>query len=206
MWLDAVDAYRHVTPELLARAMPRCHEPKAWARSFDDAVEFFGVNNIAMLLAQVGHESADLTQLEESLYYTASRMMQVWPGRFPTAASAQPYARNPEALANNVYANRMGNGPPESGDGYRYRGRGPIQLTGKDNYQRFATAINDTTPLAHPDSLATPAMGALSACWFYSTNVPNGADIVLATLRINGGQHGLADREARYTRIKQMIA
>lgn len=206
MWLDAVDAYRHITPELLARAMPRCPDPNAWARAFDDAIEFFGIRDISMLLAQVAHESAELTRLEESLYYTARRMTEVWPSRFPTVASAQPYARNPEALANNVYANRMGNGPPDSGDGFRFAGKGPIQLTGRDNYQRFANAINDDTPIKNPSSLTMPTMGALSACWYYSAHVPNGADIALATLRINGGYQGLSDREARYNRIKQIIA
>lgn len=201
MWLDAVDAYRHVTPELLARAMPRCPDHRAWARAFDDAIEYFGVRDIPMLLAQVGHESADLTRLEENLNYTAERLMQVWPRRFPTVASARKYARNPEALANNVYANRMGNGPPESGDGYRYRGQGPIQLTGKDNHQRFANAIDDDAPFKNPELLTRPAMGALSACWFYVSHVPDGADIELATRRINGGLHGLEDRRRRYERL-----
>lgn len=205
MWLDAVDAYRHLTPQQLARAMPRCPDPYAWARAFDDAIEFFGIRDISMLLAQVAHESAELTQLEESLYYTARRMTEVWPSRFPTVASAQPYARNPEALANNVYANRMGNGPPESGDGFRFAGKGPIQLTGRDNYQRFANAIDDPTPLTHPESLTMPTMGALSACWYYSVHVPNGADIALATQLINGGQHGMSDRIARYRHISQML-
>jgi len=205
MWLDAVDAYRHITPETLKAALPRCPDPQAWARAFDDAIHFFGLRDIAMLLAQVGHESADLTRLEESLYYTAQRMMQVWPSRFPTLESAQPYARNPQALANNVYANRMGNGGPESGDGWAYRGQGPIQLTGKANYTRLTIALDDDAPLKTPALLQEPTYGALSACWFYVTHVPNGADIETATRRINGGLHGLQDRRSRYQRIKTTL-
>ena len=158
-----------------------------------------------MLMAQVGHESADLTRLEESLYYTESRLQEVWPSRFPDAASTKGYARNPEALANNVYANRMGNGPPESGDGWKRRGQGPIQLTGDDNHRRFADAINDRTPYDKPELLQKPEYGALSACWFYVTHVPIGADIVTASKAINGGRNGLADRKARYQRCKEVL-
>jgi len=224
MWLDAVDAYRHITPATLKAALPRCPDPERWARAFDDAIEFFGVRDVAMLLAQVGHESADLTRLEESLYYTARRMTQVWPARFMPPREqypegpegdrqrkadgirlAQPYARNPQALANNVYSSRMGNGPPESGDGWSFRGQGPIQLTGKANYTRLAIALDDDAPLKTPSLLQEPTYGALSACWYYVTHVPAGADIVTATERINGGRHGLADRRQRYERIKRMI-
>lgn len=205
MWLDAVDAYRHITPETLRAALPRCPDPEKWARAFDDAIEFFGLRDVAMLLAQVGHESADLTRLEESLYYTARRMTEVWSARFPTVDQAAPYARNPQALANSVYSSRMGNGPPESGDGWSFRGQGPIQLTGKANYTRLAIALDDDAPLKTPSLLQEPTYGALSACWFYVTHVPAGADIVTATERINGGRHGLADRRQRYERIKRMI-
>src|SRR5690554_2663020 len=128
-WFDGVDAYRHITPDQLARCMPGCADPKAWARAFDDAIEFFDVRDVAMLMAQVGHESADLTRLEENLNYSAKRLMQVWPSRFPNSRIADRYARDPEMLANEVYGGRMGN--DKNGDGWRYRGRGPIQLTGR---------------------------------------------------------------------------
>ena len=205
MWKQRADTWRHITPQQLKTALPRCPDPEKWARAFDDAIEFFDVRDVPMLLAQVGHESADLTRLEESLYYTAKRMTQVWPSRFPTVESAQPYARNPQALANNVYASRMGNGPPESGDGWSFRGQGPIQLTGKSNYTRLVIALDDDAPLKTPSLLQEPTYGALSACWFYVTHVPTGADIVTATRRINGGTHGLADRRQRYERITRLI-
>ena len=201
---DYAETYTHITPEQLKQCMPNCPDTKQWAVAFNDAIDYFDVRDIAMLLAQVGHESADLTRLEESLWYSAERLMQVWPSRFPTVAAAQPYARNPEALANKVYGGRMGNNQP--GDGWRFIGRGPIQLTGRDNYTRFTNAINSREPILHPDCLTEPGIGALAACWFYVTHVPNGADIITATKRINGGTHGLADRKARYQRCREALA
>ena len=200
---ENAETYRHITPEQLAACMPGCPNPTQWAVAFDDAIEFFDVRDIAMLMAQVGHESADLTRLEESLWYSAERLMQVWPSRFPTLDAARPYAGNPEALANNVYGGRMGNTQP--GDGWLFRGRGPIQLTGRYNYTRFADAINSREPVLHPDLLLEPGMGALAACWFYVTRVPNGADIETATRRINGGTHGIDDRQRRYERCIEVL-
>lgn len=204
-WTTQVDAYRHVTPTQLKTIMPRCPDSVAWARAFDDALDRFPVDNIAMLLAQVGHESADLTRLRENLNYSAKRLTEVWPSRFPTLESTRSYAHNAVALANNVYANRMGNGPPESGDGYLFAGNGPMQLTGRDNHERFAAAIGSREPVVNPESLTKPTLGALSACWFYSVHVPSGADIELATRRINGGTHGLADRKTRYDRARLFL-
>lgn len=198
--MDAVDGYRHLTPEALKQALPLCRQPVAWARAFDDAIEFFDVRDIAMLLAQVGHESNDLNRLNENLNYSGERLMVVWPSRFKTYARAQHFAGNPERLANEVYGGRMGNTKP--GDGWRFRGRGPIQLTGRDNYTRFADAINDDTPIKSPDAVAQPTIGALAACWYFSTRVTPGADIETATREINGGLHGLGDRRKRYERIQ----
>lgn len=203
MWLDAVDAYRHITPEQLKAALPRCPRPDAWARALDDAIEFFGVDDVSMLLAQIAHESADLTRTTENLNYSPERLVQVWPSRFPTAAKASRFARNPEALANEVYGGRMGN--IADGDGWRFRGRGPMQLTGRHNYQRFADAIDDDAPVKSPHLVAEPTLGALSAAWYFATHVPAGADIETATRRINGGLHGLADRQRRYEQITQAL-
>lgn len=200
---DEVDAYRHITPDNLARCMPRCREPETWARAFDDALDKFPVENISMLFAQVGHESADLNTLQENLNYSAERMTQVWPSRFPSVASAGPFARNPEALADNVYANRMGN--IHAGDGWRFHGRGAIQLTGRYNYTRFSNAIKEPRILENPDMLLEPKYAALSACWFYVNHVPSGADVRMATQRINGGLHGLKDRENRYELCRMIL-
>lgn len=202
-WTHELDAYRHVTPAQLSACCPQCDDPEAWARAFYAALERFPVDNVAMLLAQCGHESADMTRLEESLWYSAERLVQVWPSRFPTVESAQPYAGNPEALANNVYAGRMGNDKP--GDGWRYRGRGCIQLTGRYNYKRFAAALGELHPLTTPDALLEPEYAALAACWYYHENVPAGASVEQATRAINGGTHGLEDRQARYERCREAM-
>lgn len=203
-YYEHIDTYLHITPEQLSLCMPSCPDPISWARSLDVAIEFFDVRDMPMLLAQVGHESSDLSRLEENLNYSAKRLTQVWPSRFPNLRIAEYYAKDPEALANEVYGGRMGN--DKNGDGWLYRGRGPIQLTGRYNYTKFSDAINSREPLIHPDSLTEPEMGALSACWFFSVNVPNGADIETATRRINGGIHGLEDRRSRYEHCKRILA
>lgn len=202
-WSHEVDAYRHVTPAQVAACCPQCDDPEAWARAFDAALERFPVDDVAMLLAQCGHESADMTRLEESLWYSAERLVQVWPSRFPTVAAAQPYVGNPEALANNVYAGRMGNDKP--GDGWRYRGRGCIQLTGRYNYKRFAAALRELHPMTTPDAILEPEYAALAACWYYHEHVPAGASVEQATRAINGGTHGLEDRQSRYERCEEAM-
>lgn len=203
MWHDAVDSYRHITPDALKAAMPGCPRPVAWARALDDAIEYWDVRDVAMLLAQVGHESADLTRLVENLNYSAERLMAVWPSRFQTYQRAQQFAGDPEKLANEVYGGRMGNDQP--GDGWRFRGRGPLQLTGRYNYERFAKSIDDDAPIKQPQLVAEPTYGALSACWYFVTRVTPNASVEEATREINGGQIGLADRRQRYERIRRLL-
>ncbi len=200
---QSLNAFKHITPQKLLACCAGCGEPDRWARAFDDAVDFFGAHDLAMLLAQAGHESSDFTRLEESLWYTPRRLMAVWPSRFPNRRIAEKYARDPEALANEVYGGRMGN--DKKGDGWRYRGRGAIQLTGRYNYTRFADAINSREPVLYPDCLLEPEMAARSAAWFFAVHVPSGADIETATRRINGGTHGLDDRRARYARYRGVL-
>lgn len=133
------------------------------------AMEKFGINTPleqAAFLAQIFHESANLTAFEENLNYKAETLMRVWPKRFPTLESALPYARNPKKLANKVYANRMGNGDEASGDGYKFRGAGAIQLTGKDN--QYACALElDIDLLTIGDYLRTIEGACMSAAWFW---------------------------------------
>ena len=156
---------------------------------------------VAGFLAQCGHESADFTMLHENLNYSAEGLHKVFPKRFPTVEDAQPYNRNPEAIANKIYCDRMGNGDEDSGDGYQFRGRGAIQLTGRDNYTRFANSIGkdlDET-VAYCDTLE----GAIeSACWFWNTHNLNifadDNDVTGSTKVINGGTLGLDDRKARW--------
>lgn len=149
----------------------------------------------AAFLAQISHESGRLARWEENLNYSAQRLMQIWPRRFPSLTIAQQYAGKPEALANFVYGGRMGNTQP--GDGWRYRGRGLKQLTGKDNYTAYMLAA-DVNALSNPDLLLEPKFAADSAGWFWAANGLNALADARAwptmTRRINGGLIGLADR------------
>lgn len=178
------------------------------------------VREIASFLANIGVESGGLRRLEENMNYSAKRMAEVWPGRFavnPGApmkqrqpnALAKSLAHNPQKLANHVYANRMGNGPPESGDGYRHRGYGPKQLTGKSNHARFAKAYGVGVAEV-PALLQTRDGGMMSAGWFW---FDNGMDALAATAgieddrqRINGGQTGVDDVRKRFNAlVKEML-
>ncbi len=151
---------------------------------------------IAHWFAQFAHESAHFQRFEEGLSYSAERLMAVWPRRFPDPAAAKPFARNPEALANNVYGGRMGNVNP--GDGYRYRGRGP-QITGRENY-KLAERGTGLSLLANPDLAALPENFTLLACDYWDRNSCNRMadrdDLVAITEAVNGGRIGIADRKA----------
>ena len=152
---------------------------------------------VAAFLGQCAAESGGFRELEEDLYYGANRLCEVWPNRFPTLQDAAPYACHPEALANVVYAGRLGNGDAGSGDGWRFRGRGLIQLTGRVTYERYANAAGMTLDDA-VDHAATPAGAAQSAIWFWSEHDLNALAeqwmISRITLRINGGMTDDAER------------
>jgi putative chitinase len=159
---------------------------------------------IAGFIAQCAHESANFRILTENLNYRWQSLRKVFPKYFPTDELAQQYASRPnraEAIANRIYASRMGNGPEESGDGWRFRGRGLIQLTGKQNYMWFAASL-EITPEEATEYLMTFEGAAQSACWFWETNKLNqwadSGDIVTLTKRINGGTIGLDDRIKHY--------
>lgn len=172
-----------------------------------DRFEINTSERIAMFLAQVGHESAGLKTVKENLNYSAERLIQVFPKYFRNV-SATSYARNPEKIANRVYANRMGNGPEESGDGWKYRGRGAIQLTGKDNYGRFAKSMGMKLEDV-PAYLETPEGAIMSAGWFWDVNKLNESadaeDVEASTRKINGGVNGLDDRKKHYKKIRSII-
>lgn len=163
---------------------------------------------VAGFLAQCGHECADFNTLRENLNYSAEGLNKVFPKRFPTVESAQSYSRQPEKIANRIYSNRMGNGDEASGDGYKFRGRGAIQLTGKENYTKFADSIGKDIDEAvmYCDTLE----GAIeSACWFWSTRNLNAKaddnDVTGSTKIINGGTHGLDDRKARWLKALKVF-
>ena len=165
--------------------------------------EIDSVQRVAAFLAQTAHDSGNYRALKENLNYRAETLTRLWPSRFPADVAAC-YAAMPnkqEAIANRAYADRMGNGPEASGDGFRYCGRGLIQLTGKDNYTRFAESIE--TPVEElPEYLSTFEGAVQSACWFWESNNLNqwadAGDMLTLTKRINGGTIGLDDRIKHY--------
>ena len=166
---------------------------------------------IAAFMAQCGHESANFTALKENLNYRAATLRKLFPKYFPTDELANEYANKPnkqEAIANRIYANRMGNGDEASGDGYRYCGRGLIQLTGKENYSWFAASIEISVEEAS-EYLQTFEGAAQSACWFWETNKLNQwadqKDILTLTKRINGGTIGLEDRKKHYAHALHIL-
>ena len=185
-----------LTRDQLLAVMPRIRSnADLWLEPLNAAIGEFGVVHVGPFLAQLAVESLELTRLEENLNYSARRLMEVWPKRFPTLEVAAGYANNPSALAEKVYGDRMGNGPEGSGDGYRYRGRGPIQTTGKDNYRAVAQGLG--LPLLHePERLLEPAVGARSAAFYWASKGCDDIahDIHAVTRRINGGLHGLNER------------
>lgn len=176
-----------------------------WHNAISTICPDYGIDTekrLAAFIAQCAHESANFTALRENLNYRAESLMKTWPNRFPTMVEASRYARNPEMIANKVYANRMGNGDERSGDGWRYLGRGLIQLTGKENYSWFGASIGVTDPEKLVEYLGTFEGAVQSACWFWETNELNQwadkGDMKTLTKRINGGNIGLADRIKHY--------
>ncbi len=156
---------------------------------------------VAAFLAQTAHESGGYKFLKENLNYRAESLRKVFPKYFPSDDLAKKYAHNQEMIANRVYANRMGNGSESSGDGFRYCGRGLIQLTGKSNYEKFAESIE--IPLEEVSEYLTTFEGCCqSACWFWESNNLNQwadkGDITTLTKKINGGVIGLQDRIKHY--------
>lgn len=170
---------------------------------------FANKQRAAAFLAQTAHESGGFNFVKENLNYSADGLQKIFKKYFPDAAIAQQYARQPEKIANRVYANRMGNGPEESGDGYRFCGRGLIQLTGRNNYERFAADLGVTIEecVAY---METVDGACASAGWFWDNNNLNqycdSGDFVTLTKRINGGTIGLQDRQHHYELMLQILS
>jgi putative chitinase len=191
------------------------HIPDAVIAMIPDTAAKFQINTplrLAHFLAQCGHESGGFRATQENLNYSAKGLAGIFRKYFPTEAAAASYARNPQKIANKVYGNRMGNGPESSGDGYKFRGRGYIQLTGKENYTAFGKAIGEDI-LANPDVVASK-YALLSAAWFFSKNglhkmADGGAtDAVVTSItkRVNGGTIGLADRIKHFKEYYHLLA
>ena len=200
-----------ITADLIKSLYPQYKHPEDLAEVLTEQFEKYEINTVnraAGFLAQCGHESNGFTVLKENLNYSAEGLNKIFHKYFPTVADATPYARKPEKIANKVYANRMGNGDEHSGDGYRYCGRGLIQLTGKDNYSWFAASL-EISPEEASAYLETFEGAAQSACWFWETNNLNveadAGDIKKMTKKINGGYIGLEDRIHHYENALQIM-
>ena len=193
-----------ITTSQLSQIIPHTPYIDHWCEALNQILPDYEINTpqrLAAFLAQCAHESGGFIFLKENLNYKAASLRKVFPKYFPNDNIAAHYAQKPEMIANRVYANRMGNGPEESGDGYAYCGRGLIQLTGKSNYQAFADSIE--TPVDQvPEYLGTFEGAIQSACWFWESNNLNrwadAGDIVKMTKIINGGTIGLEDRIKHY--------
>jgi putative chitinase len=163
---------------------------------------------MAAFLAQTAHESGGYRAIKENLNYRAASLMKVWPRHFPTMEIATAYAGKQEKIANRAYGNRMGNGPEESGDGWKYAGKGLIQLTGKDNYTRYAQSLEISVEEAS-EHLTTFEGCVQSAAWFWEANNLNQwadkGDILTLTKRINGGTIGLEDRIKHYNHAVHVL-
>lgn len=196
-----------LTLQQLQQLIPRNQYVKYWHNALAQLLPDYDINTpqrIAAFVAQCAHESGGFVAIKENLNYKWQTLRKIFPKYFPTDELAQHYASLPnkaEAIANRVYASRMGNGPENSGDGYRYCGRGLIQLTGKDNYSWFAASLG-ISPEEASQYMETFEGAAQSACWFWETNKLNqwadAGDILTLTKRINGGTIGLEDRKKHY--------
>lgn len=197
-----------ITREQLQRFCPAA---VTLATELNAAAHRFGIDQpleLAHWLAQCAHESGGFTRLVENLNYSGEGLRSTWPKRFP-GQTADAYARQPERIANRVYADRLGNGPEASGDGWRYRGRGIIQLTGRDNYARTSRALySDDRLVERPELLQEPGPAALSAGFYWqSRDIGRLAlldDVTAVTRAVNGGTHGLLDRE-RWLKLARAV-
>lgn len=194
-----------VTPEMVHTAAPETRIPEAWAKHFNKWLPLYDITtkaDIAMFLAQTAHESAGYTRLDENMNFSADGLLKTWPSRY-TRSLANAHARKPELIANHTYQNRMGNNQP--GDGWRFKGKGIIQLTGRDNHTAFGRTIGKTAEEARIYIENAEGM-THAACWFWKVNnlSMHQSNVERATRIINNGLHGLEDRKRRYARVMNL--
>lgn len=182
-----------------------------WTEPLKETFEKYNIDTAkrqAAFIGQCMHESAGFRTLEENLNYSAKALMTTWPSRFPNEEMANQYARNPEKIANKVYGGRMGNADESSGEGWKYRGRGIKQLTGKENYERCGFGLG-VDLVNNPDLLLEPKYAALSAGWFWNkhglNDLADKSDIETMTKRINGGLLGLDARKAAIQKAESVL-
>ena len=199
-----------ITQQQLSAMLPGNPYIEHWCEALNKILPDYDITTparIAAFIAQTAHESGGYTALHENLNYQAASLCRVWP-RYFNANNANDYAHQPEKIANRAYANRMGNGDEASGDGWRFCGRGLLQVTGHDNYQAFADSVQ-TDINEIPAYLQTFEGAVQSACWFWENNNLNhwadAGNIEKMTQIINGGQLGIDDRRARYNHALQVL-
>ena len=201
----------NLTEDQLAQLLSGNQYVHEWYEALSTVLPAYNITTpqrIAAFISQCGHESNGFTAIKENLNYRAESLVKVWPRSFPSIDIANQYAHHADMIANRAYANRMGNGDESSGDGFKFCGRGLIQLTGRNNYQSFADSkqMNITDV---PDYLATFEGAVESACWFWNknnlNNIADTGDVVTLTKRINGGTLGLDDRTNRYNQAISIL-
>ena len=182
-----------------------------WLEPLKETFEKYNIDTAkrqAAFIGQCMHESGGFKLLEENLNYSAKALMNTWPSRFPTEEMANQYARNPEKIANKVYGGRMGNGTEETGEGWKYRGRGIKQLTGKENYDRCGSGLG-VDLVSDPDKLLDPKYATLSAGWFWNkhnlNDLADKSDVETMTKRINGGLLGLDARKVAIAKAESIL-
>lgn len=200
-----------IETDQLKQILPSCKDPETWAFELSVVLPNYDISSkerIASFLSQVGHESADLNIIQENLNYSAQGLRKVFPKYFPDDRIAASYARQPVWIASRVYANRMGNGGEQSREGWKYRGRGVLQVTGKNNYARCSDYLfGDERLIDDPDLLLDPNNALLSACWFWDVNNLNdyANDVNRTTKIVNGGFNGLKHRQEIYNRAMEIL-
>ncbi|MBA2676319.1 glycoside hydrolase family 19 protein [Ramlibacter sp.] len=206
-----------ITASQLQDAVPDAKPDVAamYVDALNAAMVRFGINSgvrVAAFVAQIAHESGSFRAVEENLNYSWQGLRKTWPSRFTSDAFAQPYDRQPQKIANYVYASRNGNGNTASGDGWNFRGRGLIQVTGRSNYTAYGKGISDGTVVQNPGGLITPVGATLSAAWFWNSKGLNpladkdDEDTFRQISRIiNGGNNGMQDRLDRWDLARQVF-
>lgn len=204
-----------LTADQFQTLFPKCVAPQEWSDTLSIVLPEHGIDTaerVAAFVSQCGVETGGWRWFEENMNYSADRMTVVWPRIF-TPELAKKCHRNPELVANHAYANRMGNGNPASGDGWKFRGRGPIHLTGRNNYTQFATEMfaNPDEILDNPDLVAQEKeISILSAVWFWRINNLNALadkqDIQRLSRRVNGGTNGLHERLELFEKVYAVLS
>jgi putative chitinase len=197
----------------LERMIPNAKDKEVWLENLNLILPEFEIDTperIGAFMGQCGHESQDFSILVENLNYSWQALRKVWPRHFPSDEIAQQYHRQPQKIANRAYANRMGNGPEESGDGWKYRGRGIIQITGFENYRRCSNDLfSNQVFVEEPELLTDFKFSIYSACWFWKMRKINqDADMMddeAITKKINGGLHGIDDRIRRSNNCRGIL-